>query len=213
MAVAVLLRRRGNDEGEGLRDLVANLGDIDARAGQLDPDRRGHRRCASAGTARTSRTRPASVDPARARDRRGRMPRRRRRCGAPCPDDAAPCPRRARPRRAHSGQGPRAAGDGADDGRVLGKDPETGTPSWREPAATARTSPRSCPTRSDVRRAQKRGWPQAQAADGVAVHGHGPGDHRPRRRTAAPVAARAWSASTPRPATRSPRRTAATART
>ena len=158
---------------EGLRHLVEDLGEIDAREISTIPIGDGI-------VVRVGRYGPY-VEETVSRGRRpatgevaegaSGQPRR-----ATITDDIAPdemTPAKARELLEQS----------ADDGRVLGQDPETGRDIVAKAGRYGPTSPR-CST-EETARAQGQG--QGQAAHGVAVQGHGPRHRRPRHRAAAAV--------------------------
>ena len=191
---------------EGLRDLVEDLGDIDARAiSTIDIGEGIVVRVGRYGPY-VEEVVPAGIDPAT-----GEVTD-----AAALGDDGAP----VTPRRATINDDiapdeltPAMARELLDDRRrrrpgARRRTRPPATTSWPRPAATAPTSPRCCPrpTRRRPRAGQGR---QGQAAHGIPVQGHGPRDHRPRHRAEAAVAA-AGGRRRPRTARRSPRRTAAT---
>ena len=191
---------------EGLRDLVEDLGDIDARAiSTIDIGEGIVVRVGRYGPY-VEEVVPAGIDPTT-----GEVTD-----AAALGDDGAPATpasrhdqRRHRPRRADPGDGPRAArGRGR---RRSGARPGPGLRPRHRGAGRA-LRPLRHRGAAGGRRGAGQGpgqGRQGQAAHGIPVQGHGPRDHRPRHRAEAALAAaggRAW----PRTARRSPRRTAAT---
>ena len=186
--VAWLQRFYFGDEAasaEGLKQLVDDLGEIDAREISTIPLGDGM-------VVRVGRYGPyvEEVTPTSGVDARtGRGAARRGAAGA---RDAAPRhdQRRRRPGRDDPGQGARAARRG---GRRRSR-PRPG-PGVRQRDHRQGRSLRAVRHRGASRdrgrgaEARRQGGRQGQAADGVAVPGHGPRDDRPRRRAAAPLAA------------------------
>ena len=197
---------------EGLRDLVADLGDIDARA--ISTIEIGDGIVVRVGRygPYVEEVVPAGVDAATgevtdatAADAAPAQPRR-----ATINDDVAPdemTPEKAR----------ELLDAAADDGRVLGHRPGHG-PRDRRPRRPLRPVRHRGPARGRRPRPGEgqEGRGEGPAAHGLAVQGHGPRDDRARHRAAAALAAARRRHGRPRrtaPRSRSPRRTGATGRT